>query len=179
VPFFYADSLRKRGHEANEIYVNNEYMQKAWAKEHGVHEVSRWEFRLRRGILPWISRVKERWLYDILAAQIRYYKPDVLYNQAMDTVSGRFLKKIKRNVGLWIGAHAASPRTNGEDFRCYGIFVSSFPPTLEQFRRKRIPAELLRLGFGSECLSCMDGEQRPFDLTFVGNLYPIHSSRIA
>src|SRR5437762_11814661 len=70
-PFFYSDNLKKLGHEAHAIYVNNEYMQKTWAREQGlqVREDWRWQFRLRRGIVPWISRIKERWLYDILAGQ--------------------------------------------------------------------------------------------------------------
>jgi spore maturation protein CgeB len=181
-PFFYSDNLQKLGHEANDIYVNNEYMQKTWAREHGFRwsENWRWGFRLRRGLVPWISRIKDqRWLYDILAMQIRYYKPDVLFNQAMDTISSRFLQEIKPHVGLLIGQHAASPLPKGADFSCHDLVISSFPPTVEHFRNKGIPAELHRLGFGPECLSCMDGEERPFDITFIGNFFPIHSSRMA
>ena len=180
VPFFFSNSLKKLSHEANDIYVNNEYMQKTWAREHGFRfsENWRWKFRLRRGIVPWISRIKERWLYDILAAQIRYYKPDVLFNQAMNTISSRFLQEMKPHVGLLIGEHAASPLPKGVDFRCHDLVISSFLPTIEYFRAKGIPAELHRLGFGPECLSCMDGEERPFDITFIGSLSPIHSSRV-
>ena len=51
---FCSSNLNKLGHEANEIYVNNEYTQKAWAKEHGlkVDPNRQWQFRLRRGIVP-------------------------------------------------------------------------------------------------------------------------------
>ena len=54
---FYADNLRKLGHEAWDIDANNEFMQRAWAREHGV-QVSkdwRWQLRLRRGFVPWLS----------------------------------------------------------------------------------------------------------------------------
>ena len=34
---FYSGNLRKLGHEAWDIRINNEFMQKAWAREHGVH----------------------------------------------------------------------------------------------------------------------------------------------
>ena len=181
-PYNYSCDLEKLGHEANDIYVNNEYMQKAWAREHGLRLSRdwRWEFRLRRGIVPWMSRIKDqRWFYDILAAQIRYYKPDVLLNQAMDTLSSRLLQEMKPHVGLLMGQHAASPLPNGEDFSCYDLVISSFPPTVEHFRRQGTPAELHRLGFAPECLSCMDGGERPFDITFIGSFYPIHSSRVA
>ena len=126
-PFFYSDNLKKLGHEANDIYVNNEYMQKTWAREHGFRwsENWRWGFRLRRGLVPWISRIKDQgWLYDILAMQIRYYKPDVLFNQAMDTISSRFLQEIKPHVGLLIGQHAASPLPKGADFSCHDLVIS-------------------------------------------------------
>src|SRR5262249_32925729 len=180
-PFFLSDNLKKLGHEAHDIYVNNEYMQKTWAREAGLRfrKDWRWEFRLKRGIVPWISRIKGCWLYDILAAQIRYYKPDVLFNQAMDTISSRFLQEIKRHVGLLLGQHAASPLPQGVDFSCYDLVLSSFPPTIKRFRDQGIPAEFHRLGFGAERLSGMDGTERPFDLTFVGSLFPIHSSRVA
>ena len=72
---FYSSNLKKLGHEAYNIYVNNEPMQKAWAREHGLKLRSewRWQFRLRRGIVPWVSPVREKyWQHDILAAQIMY-----------------------------------------------------------------------------------------------------------
>jgi spore maturation protein CgeB len=180
-PYLYSNNLKKVGHEANDIYVNNEYMQKAWAREHGFRLRGdwRWEFRLRRGIVPWISRIKEqRWFYDILAAQIKYHKPDVLFNQAMDDISSRFLQEMKPHVKLLMGQHAASPLPKGADFSCYDLVISSFPPTVEHFRQKGIAAELNRLGFAPEWLSCMDGEERPFDITFIGNFHRIHSSRV-
>jgi spore maturation protein CgeB len=181
-PHHYSDSLMRLGHESYDVYPNNEYMQKAWARENGVRVEAdwRWEFRLRRGIVPWISRIKDRrWFYDILAAQIRYYKPAVLLNQAMDTLSSRFFQEMKPHVGLLIGEHAASPLPDGEDFSCYDLVISSFPPTVEHFRRKGIPTEFNRLGFWPEHLSGMDGEERPFDITFIGNFHRIHSSRVA
>jgi len=180
--FFYSDNLKKLGHEAYDIYVNNEYMQKTWAREHGFRfrEDGRWEFRLRRGIVPWVSRINGRWLYDILAAQIRHYKPDVLFNQALDTIDCGFLREIKPHVGVLIGQHAATQLPNDVDFSSYDLVISSFPPTVESFREKGIPAELHRIGFGQECLSCMDGGERPFDITFIGSLvFPLYASRVA
>jgi spore maturation protein CgeB len=56
---FYSSNLRKLGYEASDIHANNEFMQKAGADEHGlkVDFGPRWEFRLRRGIVSWVSRV--------------------------------------------------------------------------------------------------------------------------
>jgi len=51
---FYSANLRKLGHEAHEIHVNNESLQKAWAGEHGlkVKSEGRWQFRWRKGLVP-------------------------------------------------------------------------------------------------------------------------------
>ena len=95
---FYASNLRKLGHEAWEIDANNEFMQKAWADEHGlrIERGHRWQFRLRRGLIPWVSRVTNRqWVYEIMTAQIKHYKPDVLLNAAINGISTDFLQGIK------------------------------------------------------------------------------------
>jgi uncharacterized protein YukJ len=33
---FYSSNLRKNGHEASELHMNNEFMQRHWAKENGL-----------------------------------------------------------------------------------------------------------------------------------------------
>src|SRR5438309_6262865 len=108
---FRSTNLDKLGHKANNIYVNNEYLQKAWAKDHGLRVASdcNWRFRLRRGIIPWVSRIHQRrWFNDILAGQIRHYKPDVLFNLSMNTLSSRFLQEMKPYIRLLVGQHAAT-----------------------------------------------------------------------
>ncbi len=74
----YSTNLRKLGHEAHDVVVNNEHTQKAWAREHGLHLRAgpELQLRLRKGVVPWISRSR-RWLNEILAAQIKHYKPDI------------------------------------------------------------------------------------------------------
>src|SRR5215510_8181628 len=181
-PYIYSNHLRELGHESQDIYSNNLYMQRAWARENGlrVKEDWQWKFRLRRGIVPWVFRVREdRWRYDILAAQIKNHKPDVLLNLAMDGINDHFLKEMKPYVRLLMGQHAASPLPKTMDFSCYDLLSSSFPPTVEYFRRKGIPAELHHLGFDPHWLSCVEAGERTLDVTFIGSFHPIHSSRVA
>jgi len=117
-------------------------------------------------------------LYDILAAQIQHYKPDVLLNLAMDGIKSLFLKEMKPYVRLLMGQHA-SPLPKGEDYSCYDLFTSSLPDLVDYFRKKGIAAEFHRLGFDTECLSCTEGDERPFDMTFIGSFHPGHSGRVA
>jgi spore maturation protein CgeB len=180
---FWTSNLRALGHEAYEIHVNNEFMQKQWALEHGL-KVSpdwRWEFRLRRGIVPWVSRIRlRRWFDEILAAQIRHYKPDVLLNLWMPGISKRFLHEMKPDVRLLMGQHASMPLSDSVDLSCYDLAISSFLPTVEYFRRKGIPAELNRLGFEPSILPRLGCGTKAFDLTYVGSFgsfHKIHNNR--
>jgi hypothetical protein len=199
---FYSSNLQKLGHEAYDIHANNEFMQKAWAREHGIRVEE--PILVEQRVIAVFSRARrmaaktplhflkllfrpvlrsldsqQKWLYDILAAQIKYYKPDILLNQAMDGISTRFLKEMKPYVRLLVGQHAATRLSESEDFSCYDLVISSFPPTVEYFRQKGISAELNRLAFEPRVLSWLKAEGRPFDITFIGSFYRVHSSRVA
>jgi spore maturation protein CgeB len=56
--------------------------------------------------------------------------------------------------------------------------ISSFPPTIEYFRDRGIPAELNRLGFEPEILPRLQGRKKIFDLTFIGSFTGVHGSRV-
>ena len=101
---FCSNNLNSLGHKANDIYVNNQYLQKAWAKEHGRKVASdcQWQFRLRRGTVPWGSRIRQRrWFNDSLAAQIRHYKPDVVINLAMKLSAAASWRRHGARSILW------------------------------------------------------------------------------
>lgn len=178
---FYSSNLRKLGHEAWDIHANNEFMQRAWGKEHrvAVSEDYEWRFRLRRGMVPWVSRVRSRkWFYEVLAAQIKHYKPDVLLNQAMDGISSQFLKEMKPYVRLLVG-QIASPLPEGENYDCYDLVISSLNNFVEYFRKQGIPSELNRLGFEPRVLDMLDsGSEKPIPVSFVGGLSPAHKERV-
>jgi spore maturation protein CgeB len=198
---FYSSNLRKLGHEAHYIFANNKFMQKAWASEQGIRfvEVTPVEQAARTVLRrPWrmlaktplrrlerparsvlYSLDKGTWFYDILAAQIKHHKPDVLLNHNMDGIGCRFLSEMKPYVQLLVGQHAATSLSNAEDFGCYDLSISSFPPTIDYFRQKGIPAELHRLGFEPRVLSLLEDKERGFDVTFIGSFHNVHSSRLA
>jgi len=127
---FYSRNLRKLGYEADDIFANNEFMQRAWARENGVRlerptEVSqRWRAMLRAAkavtakaplrylrhmIRPFVPTLNgwPPWFYTILEAQIKHYRPDVLYNQDLIGISPWFLKQVKAGMRLLVGQHAA------------------------------------------------------------------------
>jgi hypothetical protein len=134
--------------------------------------------RLRRGVVPWVSRVKDqRWFWEILAAQIKHYGPDVLLNQAMDAIGSRFLGEMKQYLRLVVG-QIASPLPQGEDFRTYNLVISSLPNFVEHFRSLGLPSELNRFAFAPATLQRLDVEHPDIPVSFVGSLSSAHQSRI-
>lgn len=118
------------------------------------------------------------WFREVIAAQIEHYRPDVLVNLAMDGVSPALLSDLKGHYGLLVGQHAASYLPPAEDYRCYDLVLSSFPPTVERIRQNGIRAELFRLGFEPRLLAELGSSSRRFDVTFAGSFQRVHSSRI-
>jgi len=174
----YASHLAQAGHEAHDLYVNNVPLQRAWAREHGVKTRPPWKFRLRRGLVPWLSRDQKRWLVEILAAQIEHYNPDILLNQAMDSLSPRVLHGIKGHRFV-VGEHAATTLPTSEHHGCYDLVVSSVPTTVALFRNQGVPAESLRLGFDPAWLACANTAARTVDASFVGSFFGLHRGRVA
>ena len=190
---FYSRNLRTIGHQAVDVYVNNMPMQRAWAKEFGSSESLSGVFdrlcdRLWREtdhpVIRWARPMLRPWLAPddegcrILTAQVEHHRPDVLLNQAMDGIDNRWLQRIRPWVRLIIGQHAATSLPDDGDYSGYDLVVSSFPPTVEFFRRKGIPAVLHRLGFDPEVAPPHLEQARPYSVTFVGSLSAVHRSRI-
>jgi spore maturation protein CgeB len=102
----------------------------------------------------------------------------VLLNQAMNGFSNDFLRGIKPYVKLLVGEHAATRLPQTENWSVYDLVLSSFPPTLDWFRLKGVPAELNRLGFEPRVLSHLKDRERSIPISFVGSFYHgVHSTR--
>jgi len=196
---FYSANLHKLGHEAYDIRANNEVMQKAWAKEHGIKvrgaiirsqrrrknsQSSSWVTKkplqyFRRLVKPLGDYLTEQsdWFTKILEAQIKFYRPDVIINQSIGMISSQIISKIKTNSELLIG-QIASPLPQKEDFRCYDLVISSLPNLVEKFRNMGIPSELHKLGFEPETLSKLNKKRGDIPVSFVGLISPNHKKRI-
>jgi len=176
---FHSKNLVARGHEAVELFANNEYLQRAWAREKGMTAPgrTRWEFHLRRGILPSFRRVRdERWFVDILAAQIRRFQPDVLWNQAMWEIPPPFIRDVKKYCRRVIG-QIASPVLPAQDWRCYDLVLSSLPNLVAYFREQGVKAVYQRLGFEASVADRIQPGERDVGVSFVGSLTGIHQRR--
>ncbi|BCA54467.1 hypothetical protein W02_16070 [Nitrospira sp. KM1] len=198
---FYSSNLRVLGHEAHDIYANNETLQLAWAFRHGsaMNEHGRLKRTaesfmriaksmtvgspvryLRQYVGSGSTKIGRSWnvQYELLMAQVKHYKPDVLLNQAVDSISGRFMKEAKPYVRLIVGQHAAIPLPTEEDLGAYDLMVSSFPATVEDFQRRGLCAHLWRLAFEPRVLSALSLREKKWDISFIGSLFAVHNSRV-
>jgi hypothetical protein len=178
---FCSINLRKLGHEAWNIFFDSEQMQRAWAREHGLKlpQSHAWKFRLRRGIVPWVQRLPdERWAYDVLAAQIKRFKPDILLIQAVVLIDPLFLAEIKPLVKLLAG-QIASPFSMRKEYGVYDLMVSSLPWMVQTFRDAGLRSELNRLAFEPSVLNSLGPSGANIDASFVGSLSYAFQERIA
>jgi spore maturation protein CgeB len=198
---FYSSNLRRLGHEAWDVHANNKFMQKAWASENSIPMDEpmvlprRWQNtgqvfldamataplrhvgRLARPLLRGMKgNCQPAWVYDVLSAQIKRYRPDVVLNQDM-ALDGSFFSEMRPHIRFLVGQHAATRLSASKDWSYYDLIISSFLPTVEFFRQRGVPSELNRLGFEPKILSCLPPENRNLDVTFIGSFHSVHKSR--
>ena len=172
---FYSTNLKKLGHEAYDLFINNVSLQRAWAREHG----SGWQFRLRRGVVPWLSRVcNSTDLDEILLAQVKYYKPDILFNHAVQSIDSSLLRAMKPHVRLLVG-QIASPFSNTEWMAQYDLVVTSSPNLLSYFKNLGVTCEFVHLGFEPDVLHRLRPRKPEVPVSFIGSFFPDHKTRTA
>lgn len=191
----YSKGFEANGHEAWEVHANNGLLQRRYMIERGrrpdparkppgrVEHLAR---RVMRRLLPRTVAAPDvlrspfdisPWhLHDILLAQVRDYRPDVILNQSVSEVGSKLLLQMKPYTKLIVG-QIASPLPDDEGYRAYDLMISSLPNFVEHYRKLGIPAELNRLGFDRRALDAVGTPARDTDVSFVGSLTPDHPQR--
>lgn len=198
---FYSYNLQQLGHEAHDLYANNQCLQFSWMREFGHGQLSsefhgplfsrllsrarglysHWPLSFLKGLVNRMPGQPEppAWFYEILSEQIKQYRPDVILNQDMGGISPTFLAEMRPYYRFLIGQHAATHLRMDTSFKCYDLMISSFPPTVDYFRRKGCSAVLNRLGFESRVLDRLSPARKRYDVALVGSFYDVHSSRVS
>jgi hypothetical protein len=174
---FYSSNLAKLGHEAAELVCNAAPLQRRWAQEHGLRlKEKTWGLRMRRGIVPTLFRRPSRWLYEVLAAQVKTFRPDVVHFQDPAGTDPALLREIRPYVRL-LTAQIASPYAPQTNFSPYDLMLSSFPHFVKQFQQMGLRSSYFRLGFEPRVLERVR-RTAPHDAVFAGGFSPSHSERI-
>lgn len=152
----YSHWLGAAGHEAHELVVNCEPLQRAWECEHGGR--------------PRGDRLRPRaWAERILAAQIAEFDPEVVYVQNLWVLSGRLLARL-RAEGRLVAGQIASEAPGPDRIRAFDLIVTSFPHFVRRFRALGVAAEYQPLAFDPRHLDAL-GEVAPTaEVAFAGTL---------
>lgn len=150
----YSHNLAKVGVAAHELVVNAEFLQRAWAHEHGA-------------ALEGDALVLE---------QVRRFEPDVVYFQNLGVLEDRTMAALKRDGKLLVGQIASAAPT-AERLRRFDLVLTSFPHYVERFRRLGVDSEYFRIGFDPRILEDLGDAPPNRDLVFVGALNRLHHRR--
>jgi spore maturation protein CgeB len=180
---FYPRNLAELGHTALEVYVNNRFLQEAWARKHGlkISISARPRVVLRRGFVPWLVRDETGWMSEVLRAQIEHFRPDVVLTHSLTDLPTKFWTSMRSHYRLLVG-QIASPLADDIELSPFDLMLSSLPNFVERFCSAGLRSELFRLAFDPSVLTHLghSGERRPeptVEVSFVGSLSPHHAGR--
>jgi hypothetical protein len=170
---FYSTHLNELGHEAREVVMNCEPLQRQWAAEQGIrHPSSSLIRRISRRFRP----AKGNWLYVVLLEQIKSFRPDILYVLDMNWLDSRFVKEIRALAKSVVG-QVACPIAPGVNLGNYDLIISSFPHFVDRFRRAGLASEYMKLAFEPKVGRRLT-KQSGYDVVFVGHVSASHQNRL-
>ncbi|MEO1950453.1 glycosyltransferase [Thioclava sp.] len=136
---------------------DDEDLQRAWAREHGMKPQSSLE--------------------DILLAQIEEHRTEVFYNLDPIRYPSRFLKRLPGSVRRSLCWRAAP--SGSVDFGDYDLILNNFPSILEGYERIGWKGAYFFPAHDPEFTRYAANESRPVDVVFVGGYTQYHATRAA
>lgn len=152
---FWTRALSKLSYQTTDIIANAEPLQKCWAREND------------------LSFDDEKWLFEIAAAQVKKFRPDVLLVADYSTFTADFLRNIKRECSAvrlilgWCGA----PYNDSSVFGEWDVVLSCIPELVAGFRSKGHRSFHVNHAFEPRILDKLDLVSPPsIDFAFVGSI---------
>lgn len=173
---FYSRNLKQLGHQAEDVISNAYEAQHQWAKENGVNRMIDFVYKI-----PYLRKyLRPDWTREILHAQIMKIKPDVLYCQDVSIPGEEFIRKIKKELPLFIIGQISYPTTfTRHFFSPYDLMLTSFPHYLREFKKIGVQAEYFRIGFDTSALEGIKKTKKQYPVTFVGGFSSYHQKSYA
>jgi len=152
---FWTAALTTLGYQTCDTVANAEPLQKMWASEQG------------------ISFDPAKWLFDISAAQIKSFQPDVLLVADYSTITAEFLRHIKRvcpSIRLVLG-WCGAPYHDGSVFSECDIVLSCVPELVTHFQESGHSSRHVNHAFDCRVLERIDASATPSsDFVFLGSI---------
>lgn len=158
----WVEPLRAKGHEVIDIWANHKPLQSRWCQDHGI--------KIAKTTAPSVPDY-----VDIVAEQIRYYRPDVILSGYLYDLDSRFLRSVSDCYKIAVGQHAASlPQS---DFSEYDAIISSLPNQVAYFKQHGVASYLVKLAFDARLLPRLGPAEKRYDLIFAGSISSDHKLR--
>lgn len=152
---FWTSELNKLNYETADVIANAGFLQKAWAREN--------DFRFD----------EKDWLFQIAAAQIKDFRPDVLLIADYSTFTAVFVKNIRRecpSVRLVLG-WCGAPYRDLSVMREWDVALSCVPEMVADFCAQGIRSYHVNHAFAPRILGKIDTEKPPeIDFSFIGSV---------
>lgn len=152
---FWTNALNKFGYETIDIIANAEFLQKEWANENDI------KFN------------ENDWLFEIASAQIKNFRPDILFIADYTTFTAEFIRNTRREnpsirlVVGWCGAGYFDLSV----FREWDITFSCIPEMVADFNAKGILSFHVNHAFAPKILDKIDLKSSPdTDFAFIGSV---------
>jgi hypothetical protein len=177
---FYSRHLNALGCNAQDLVVNCAPLQQAWAKENKV-PLSRLALKVphRAFRLPVVGRFLSSLpgLLEVAVAQVKAFKPDVLYCQDLSFFPGEVLRELKSHVRLVVG-QIACPLPPESFLKGYDLILTSFPHFVPRLQGLGSKSEYFRIGFDDRVLPLLGEVERDIGFSFVGGISRHHGGAI-
>jgi spore maturation protein CgeB len=172
----WAEPLQSAGHDVLDVWADHLPLQMRWCQENGATDVLIRAADAYRFSGTLIENAKGYpWYLDVVAEQVRRFKPDVLLLANLYAFDARFLAKLHGHYKIAIGQHAAALPQN--DLTGYHTIISSLPNQVAQFQRQGLRADLVKLAFDRRLLARLAPGTPKFDFVFAGQVSGHHRSR--
>ena len=160
-PVSLCEHMREQGIDAKLLLVNDMRGQTKWAQERGLD-----------------LNDPSEWKREIALAQVREYRPDVLWLGSLFELYGDFVREAKsycRKVIAWVG----SPFIDAADVDGISVLLTENPKTLKDVQQRFDKVIVTKPGFPRQALSRVGTVEKDYPVTFVGGLSRSHSRRVA
>jgi hypothetical protein len=156
----YSVTLRTLGCETDEIIADAGPMQQQWTREHN------------------LSYNSARWMPEIVLAQIKAYRPEVLFlNSWLPTFDAAFVRECRAtcpSIRMVIGC-VGEAHPGAAHFAEHDLLLSCAPDTVAWMREQGINARHLNHAFDPRILDRLRALRAapldPVDLGFIGHIY--------
>ncbi len=183
-------NLRKVGHEVDQFIVNAQPIQISWAAENGLQiktersTLLKVQQRLKREVnrlrsAPRIPGMNvPQWEPEVVEAQARAFKPDVIFICDVLYLPAHFHRALKEYTRLLVG-EMAYPIPPALDLAPFDLIVSAAPHFVDRLRKAGARSEMLRLGFEQTVLDRLGNQPKDVELAFIGSVGKDHLQRLA